>query len=154
MGIFIGILGSLFLKIGKIYYIIIGSIMILMALQTLDIISIVKPTYLVNKNKKQGYLGAFIAGVLSGIFSSPCQTPVLVFLFSLVLEKGKMLYGAILLLCYSIGTSIVIYFAIMFMEYIKTFKKKKAYGVIAKVINIILAIVMVLIGLYMFYLGF
>lgn len=153
-GLLISIIGSVFSKIGKIYYIIIGSIMILMALQILEVINIIKPTYLITKNKKKGYIGAFIAGVLSGIFSSPCQTPVIVFLFSLVLEKGEILYGILLLLMYSIGSGIVIYLVISFMEFVKEIKNKKEYYILSKVINVILSIIMLLLGLYMFYLGF
>ena len=153
-GLLISIIGSVFAKVGKIYYIIIGIVMLLMALQMFGVINLVKPTYLVTKNKKKGYLGAFIAGALSGIFSSPCQTPVIEFLFSLVLEKGEILYGMILLLMYSLGSGIVIYLVITFMEFVKELKKKKEYNIFSKVINIILGILMIILGLYMFYLGF
>ncbi len=154
LGIFIGAIGSIFSKLGTIYYLVLGIVMILMALQTFGIFEFIKPTYLTSKNKKKGYLGAFIAGVLSGIFSSPCQTPVLVALLAMVLQKGTILYGIITLLAYSLGNGIIILIIIMSLNKIKDLKKNKAYETFNKVINYILGIAMLLLGFYMFYMGF
>ena len=82
--------------------------MILMAIQTFDIFTFVKPTYLNTKNTKKGYLGAFLTGILAGIFSSPCSTPILVVLLAIVGQSGSLFYGMLLLLLYSIGNSILV----------------------------------------------
>jgi Thiol:disulfide interchange protein len=85
------------------WYLILGSLMILMALQTWGIFEIIPSSYLMSKNRKKGYLGAFIAGILGGIFSSPCSTPVLIALLAIVAGKGSIIWGASLLILYSIG---------------------------------------------------
>ncbi len=50
-----------------------------------------------------GVLGAFCLGALTGTLSSPCATPILVAILSLVAFEKKILWGTTLLLSYSIG---------------------------------------------------
>ncbi len=63
------------------WYIILGILMLLMALQTWGIYEIIPSSYLLSKNTRRNYLGAFIAGVLGGVcftllhactYRSPC----------------------------------------------------------------------------------
>ena len=54
------------------WYLILGILMVLMALQTWEIFNFIPSTYLLSKNTRRGYAGALIAGILGGIFSSPC----------------------------------------------------------------------------------
>jgi thiol:disulfide interchange protein len=67
--------------------------MILMALQTWGIFEIIPSSYLISKNTKKGFAGAFITGILGGIFSSPCSTPVLIALLAIVAGKGSNSLG-------------------------------------------------------------
>ena len=154
LGIFAGIIGNIFSKIGSIYYIILGIIMLCMAIQVLGIYEFIKPTYLISKNKSKGYLGAFIAGILSGIFSSPCQTPVLIAILTIVMQNAKILYGIILLLLYSLGNGIIIILVIMSLNKVKELKKNKHYDKFNRIINICMGILLVVISFYMFYMGF
>lgn len=80
------------------WYIVLGVLMVLMALQTFEIFEFIPSTYLISKNTKKGYAGAFITGILGGVFSSPCATPVLVILLGLVARSGNVLRGIFLLL--------------------------------------------------------
>ena len=89
------------------WYIVLGILMMLMALQTLGIYEIIPSSYLVSKNKKRGYVGALFAGILGGVFSSPCSTPVLIALLAVVAGKGSIAWGILLLLLYSIGHGIL-----------------------------------------------
>lgn len=73
------------------WYIVLGVLMVLMALQTWGIFEIIPSSYLISKNTKRGYVGAFIAGILGGVFSSPCSTPVLIALLAIVAGKGSIL---------------------------------------------------------------
>ncbi|OLN32920.1 cytochrome c biogenesis protein CcdA [Desulfosporosinus metallidurans] len=79
-----------------------------MALQTWEIYNFIPSTYLIAKNARRGYIGAFIAGILGGVFSSPCATPVLITLLVVVAERGSLLWGILLLLLYSIGHSALV----------------------------------------------
>jgi len=52
---------------------------------------------------KAGIAGAFGLGALTGTLSSPCATPILVVILSLVAFEQKILWGTTLLLAYSAG---------------------------------------------------
>ena len=85
--------GMFFMMAASWWYLILGSLMVLMALQTWGIFEIIPSSYLMSKNRKKGYLGAFIAGILGGIFSSPCSTPVLIALLAIVAGKGSIIWS-------------------------------------------------------------
>ncbi len=128
--------------------------MVLMALQTFEIFTFIKPTYLTSKNNKKGYIGAFLAGVLAGIFSSPCATPVLVVLLAIVSSSGNVLWGILLLLLYSIGHSILVVIAGTSIGFVSIITKNNKYGKISTILKYTIGILILMIAFYMFYLGF
>ena len=110
------------------WYIILGILMLLMALQTWGIYEIIPSSYLLSKNTRRNYLGAFIAGVLGGVFASPCSTPVLIALLAIVA-----------------GTSI---------GFVQKLSSSEKYGKASTILKIVMGALILLIGFYMFYLGF
>ncbi len=136
------------------WYIILGVLMILMALQTWGIFEIIPSSYLISKNTKKGFAGAFIAGILGGIFSSPCSTPVLVALLAIVAGKGSILWGILLLLLYSIGHGILAVVAGTSVGFVKKLTSSEKYGRASTVLKIVMGSLILLIGFYMFYIGF
>jgi cytochrome c biogenesis protein CcdA len=50
-----------------------GVLMVLMALQTWEVFEIIPSSYLLSKNKKRGYAGALVAGILAGYFPRPAR---------------------------------------------------------------------------------
>ncbi|HEX3021132.1 MAG TPA: cytochrome c biogenesis protein CcdA, partial [Lachnospiraceae bacterium] len=111
-------------------------------------------TYLMSKNTRKGYIGAFIAGILGGIFSSPCSTPVLIALLAIVAGKGSIVWGITLLLLYSIGHAILSVIAGTSIGFVQKLSGSKKYGHFSKILKIIMGLAILLIGFYMFYLGF
>ena len=69
-GIAAALLGRLIGNAGRWWYILLGVLMILMALQMWGVVNIIPSTYLAAMNRKRGYLGALAAGILGGVFSS------------------------------------------------------------------------------------
>ncbi|MDD4296038.1 MAG: cytochrome c biogenesis protein CcdA [Ruminiclostridium sp.] len=136
------------------WYIILGVLMILMALQTWSIFEIIPSSYLVSKNTKKGFTGAFIAGILGGIFSSPCSTPVLIALLAIVAGKGSILWGILLLLLYSIGHGILAIVAGTSVGFVQKLSSSKKYGRASTVLKAVMGSLILIIGFYMFYLGF
>jgi cytochrome c biogenesis protein CcdA len=136
------------------WYIILGILMILMALQTWGIYEIIPSSYLLSKNTKKGFVGAFIAGFLGGIFSSPCSTPVLIALLAIVASKGSLIWGILLLLLYSAGHGILAIIAGTSVGFVQKLSKSKKYGKASSFLKVIMGSVILLIGFYMFYLGF
>lgn len=88
--------------------------------------------------------------MLGGLFSSPCATPALVALLLLVASSDNMLYSISLLLSYSIGHGLLTIVAGTGTSFINRMKKSGA-GQVAKGI---LGLLILAVGLYMFYLGF
>ncbi len=136
------------------WYIALGVLMVVMALQTWGLFEIIPSSYLISKNTKKGFFGAFVAGILAGIFSSPCSTPVLIVLLAIVAGKGSVLWGILLLLLYSIGHGILAVLAGTSLGFVQKLAASKNYGRISNVLKIVMGSLILLLGFYMFYIGF
>ncbi len=136
------------------WYIFLGILMILMALQTWGIFEIIPSSYLVSKNTRKGYIGAFITGILGGVFASPCSTPVLIALLAIVAGKGNIIWGILLLLIYSIGHGILAVVAGTSVGLVQKLSKSEKYGKLSTVLKILMGLLILIIGFYMFYIGF
>ena len=111
LGTAASLMGRLMQTAGSWWYIVLGVLMVLMALQTFEIINIIPQSSALNKNKKKGYVGAVLMGMLGGLFASPCATPVLIVLLTIVAHQGNLVWGIVLLLIYSAGHSVLIMIA-------------------------------------------
>ena len=136
------------------WYLALGVLMVLMALQIWEVYDFIPSTYLMSKNTKKGYAGAFVAGILGGIFSSPCSTPVLIVLLGLVARSGNVAWGVLLLLLYSIGHSLLVLVAGTSVGFVKKVMASGKYGLFNAAIKIVMGGLILLIAFYMFYLGF
>ncbi len=136
------------------WYILLGVLMMLMALQTWGIYEIIPSSYLIAKNTKKGYLGALIAGILGGVFSSPCSTPVLIALLAVVAGSGSFAFGVLLLLLYSIGHGILAVICGTSVGFVQKLAKSEKYGKAGNILKIVMGVAIAIIGFYMFYLAF
>lgn len=137
-----------------IWYMILGVLMLLMALQTWEVFNFIPSINLTGKSKKRGFVGAFAAGVLGGIFASPCSTPVLIALLAIVAGNGSLAWGILLMLLYSIGHSTLVMVAGTSVGFVQRISANDRYSKASKVLKIIMGAAILLIGLYMFYLAF
>lgn len=154
LGTAASMLGRLMQGTGSWWYIVLGVLMLLMALQTWEILNVIPSSYAISKSTKRGFAGALVAGILSGFFSSPCATPVLVVLLAIVAKEGSLLWGILLLLLYSLGHSFLVLIAGTSVGFVHKLSSSRKYGIASKVLRILMGLVIALIGLYMFYLGF
>jgi cytochrome c biogenesis protein CcdA len=154
LGTTAALLGRLMHVTGTWWYLILGVLMILMALQTWGIINIIPQNALMNKNNKRGYLGAVLAGLLGGLFASPCATPVLVALLAVVAREGKIAWGIVLLLLYSLGHSVLLLIAGTSVGFVKQIARSERYGRISQILKYGMGSVILILGLYLLYLGF
>ena len=153
LGILSATIGRMFIGIGSWWYIILGIIMLTVGLQMLEIIKIGSNACGVPK-KSKGIIGAFLLGILGGIFSTPCSTPVLIAILAFVAEKGNILLGGVLLLVYSIGHSILVIIAGTSVGFTQSFINSNKTSQIANILKYTFATLVILLALYMFYLGF
>ena len=154
LGVIASIAGKMIGSASSWWYIALGVLMVLMALQTWEVFEIIPSSYLVSKNKKRGYFGALLAGILGGVFSSPCSTPVLIALLAIVAGKGSILWGIVLLLFYSVGHGILAVTVGTSIGLVKKLTSSEKYGKLSAILRISMGILILLIGFYMFYLGF
>lgn len=154
LGTAASLLGRLMQFSGSWWYLILGLLMILMALQTWEIINIIPQSALISKNTRRGYLGAAIAGVLGGLFASPCATPVLIALLAVVAREGNIVWGVVLLLLYSLGHSLLLMIAGTSVGFVKQLSRSERYGRVSQILKIIMGSIILLLGFYLLYLGF
>ncbi len=154
LGIIATSAGKLMGRSSTVWYIILGILMVLMALQTWETFNFLPSANLLSKSKKRGFIGAFLAGILGGIFSSPCSTPVLIALLAIVAGEGNLLWGILLMLLYSIGHSTLVIVAGTSFGFVQKVNESKRYQATAKVLKILMGTAILLIGFYMFWLAF
>ena len=136
------------------WYMILGALMVLMALQTWGVFEIIPSSYLISRSRRKGYIGALIAGILGGVFSSPCSTPALIALLAVAAGKGSVLWGVLLLLMYSVGHGILAVVAGTSVGFVRKLSESGKYGRASMILKAVTGAVILIIGLYMFYLGF
>ena len=154
LGIIATSAGKLMGTSSPIWYIILGVLMVLMALQTWEIFNFIPSINLIFKSKKRGFIGAFLAGILGGIFSSPCSTPVLIALLAIVADKGNLIWGILLMLLYSIGHSALVMVAGTSIGFVQKINNSEKYKKAAVILKFVMGTAILLIGFYMFWLAF
>ena len=120
-----GLLGTMFGTLGGPWYLIAGAIALVMGGQMMGFYEIRLPIKRDFKPKQGGIVGSFLLGLFFGVVSSPCATPVLVVLLTLVAGKGKVIYGVTLLFCYAIGHCLLMLFAGTFTGFVEGFVKAR-----------------------------
>jgi len=136
------------------WYLVLGALMVLMAFQMWGIFELIPSSYLVSANRKRGFLGAFLAGILAGVFSSPCSTPILIVLLAVVAGKGSALWGTLLLFLYSVGHGALAVAAGTSVGFVRKLSRSGSFGKLSKILTAVMGALILLIGFYMFYLGF
>lgn len=154
LGTAASLLGKLMGSGASWWYVVLGVLMVLMALQTWEVFNFIPSSGLLSKSTKKSYAGAFIAGILAGIFSSPCATPVLIALLAIVAGKGNVMWGILLLLLYSVGHGALTVIAGTSTGFVQKLTQDKRYGRFSQFLKIAMGGAMLLIGFYMFWLGF
>ncbi len=153
-GILASLAGELIGTTASWWYFVLGTLMMLMVLQMLGIYQFIPSSHLLSKSTKKGFVGAFLAGILGGIFSSPCSTPVLIALIAIVAGKGSLAFGILLFLLYSLGHGILAVIAGTSVGFVQKLSQSEKYGRISKTLTMLLALALLAMGFYMFHLGF
>ena len=133
-----------------------GILVTLMGLNYLEIlkIDVLNKEYKVEvdgKNNTLTRLKALSFGVFFALTWSPCSGAYLAFAMNSALNSNTILEGGLMLFVYSMGITVPIIIATLFIDKLKnTFKAiKKNYNIINRVSGII----MILMGLYMIFSG-
>lgn len=151
LGLITSMLGNYVSALGKYIYLILGAILIFMGLKSIGVIG--------EKNSckipkiKNNLLGAFTMGILGGVLSSPCSTPILAVILTIVATGGNILFGVTMLLVYGIGHCVLIVIAGTSVGFIEQLSTSYKYNKVSDVIKNILGSLIIVFGLYLLYLG-
>ncbi|MGE4268391.1 MAG: cytochrome c biogenesis protein CcdA [Deferribacterales bacterium] len=154
LGIFAAYAGQLMGTSASWWYIALGVLMLAMAFQVLGFITVIPSKNFISRRLGKGYTGAFAAGCLAGLFSSPCSTPVLVVLLSIAVKDGNALHGGFLLFLYAFGHSILAIAAGTSVGFANRIINSENYGRLSIAMKYMTAGFILLLSFYMFYLGF
>ncbi len=153
LGILAGGIGRILSAYFSYWLIFLGILMIFMAFETSEITSIIPTSNMISRIKNRGNLGAFLIGAVSGVFSSPCATPVLIFILGIISSKQNILFGIVMMILYSIGYSMVTILAGSLVGFVQSLKQSNKYEKFYNLSKYALSILMLLIGFYLFYEG-
>lgn len=149
-----GLLGTMFGMIGGWWFAALGMVALAMGLQMAGFYQVRLPINIEMKPKRRGILGALLLGLFFGIVSSPCATPVLVAILTLVASKGEVLYGTALLFVYAIGHCLLMLMAGTFTGFVEAFVKAKGVQNFSDWSKMIGGALISLVGFYLLYQAF
>ena len=155
IGVITATLGKVFLGAGKMWYVVLSLIMILSGLQVIGVINIFgeKKEACKIPKKREGILEIFFLGILSGVLASPCATPIMAAIIAFIAASGNLFLGIIMLLMYSLGHSILIILAGTSFGLVEKIAYSDKGQRVGKILKTILGVIIILVGLYLFYLG-
>ncbi len=156
LGAATALLGNVMLGAGKWWYIFLAILMSLVGLQLLGVIRVLPEQCGVSRRgtTKKGILGALLLGILGGVFASPCATPVLIAILTFVAGQGNLGLGVGLLAFYAVGHSTLIFLAGTSVGLVQNLSASPRTEALGKILKVILGIIVLLLALYLFYLGF
>jgi cytochrome c-type biogenesis protein len=120
-----GLFGTMFGTLGGRWYLAAGTVALVMGGQLMGLYELRLPVRINYRPKQGGVVGSFLLGLFFGVVSSPCATPVLVVLLTVVATKGEVLYGVALLFTYAIGHCLLMLAAGTFTGFVESLVKAK-----------------------------
>ena len=153
LGAIASVIGGLFGMISRTWYFVVGGIAVAIGLQLVGLYELNLPIPGHIQPKQRGLLGAFLLGLVFGIISSPCATPILALILTFVATKGEVAYGTSLLFVYALGHCVLIFVAGTATGFAESFIKSKGISNITTWGKRIGGSIVVIVGIYLFYLG-
>ncbi|TAM55017.1 MAG: cytochrome c biogenesis protein CcdA [Acidobacteria bacterium] len=111
LGAIAALTGSLIGDVGWVWKAVLAAVLIVMGLHLTGLITLPLPQLDGRRFRNAGLAGAFGLGALTGTLSSPCATPILAVVLSLVAFERKIVWGTTLLAAYSLGHVVLLFAA-------------------------------------------
>lgn len=122
LGVIVSLVGGIFGASKSILIYIAAVVSIAVGLKMLGVIRWNLPNIgarIMRRPNRKGIWAAFLMGLMIGLAGSQCGTPVLFAVLSLVMSKGKIAYGAVLLFLYGLGRGLPVIIAGTFTGFAK-----------------------------------
>jgi thiol:disulfide interchange protein DsbD len=146
LGIVASVFGLLFGQIQQSFIVnfLVGIICLLFSLSMFGVFSLSINIPVANKFF-HGPFGGFVLGATSGLVFSPCTTPVLGTILTIVSTKQSVVYGAVLLFFFALGLSTTIILAGLFSSVLTKLPKSGKWNLI---IEKIFAVALLVVAVY------
>jgi len=148
LGLVSALMGRMFGDVGRFWKFVVAGVCFLMGLHLLGVLKWNFPVPAGIRVKKQGFIGAFLLGLLFGVVSTPCAVPILAVLLAFVAEKGNVLYGGFLLFIYALGHSALVLVAGTSVGAAKGLLESKGLRKAHSLIQKVAGVLIIGIGLY------
>ena len=150
LGVIAASMGRLLGDIGGYWPYIVAGVCILMGLHLMGVFSFSVPLPGGLRVKQAGLVGAFLLGLLFGVVSTPCATPILAIVLTYVAAQGSsLLYGSVLLLIYALGHSVLILAAGTSVGFVKGILESKGLSRTTDGLRRVAGGLIVLVGVYL-----
>lgn len=146
-----GLLGTMFGTLGGWWYVAAGTVALVMGGQMMGLYEIRLPVRREFRPKQGGIIGSFLLGLFFGVVSSPCATPVLVVILTLVATKREVLYGVALLFTYALGHTLLMLAAGTFTGFVEGFVKARGVANFSSWTKRLGGFIVALVGGYLFW---
>ena len=103
LGLVAALMGRMVGDVGRFWPYVVAAVCFIMGLHLMGVWNFDLPLPQAWKPKQAGPLGAFLLGLLFGVVSTPCATPILAVLLVYIASKGNLAYGGLLLFLYALG---------------------------------------------------
>lgn len=150
LGVVAALAGTLLGDIGRFWDYAILVVCLLMGAQLMGLIEIPTPSANISA-KWRGLPGAFLLGCLFGAVSTPCATPILVVVLTYIAGTGASVsYGALLLVVYALGHSLLILAAGASASLAKGLVASKGLAQAGRILRFAAGILIAAVGVYLF----
>ncbi|MBU5612998.1 cytochrome c biogenesis CcdA family protein [Geomonas azotofigens] len=149
-----GWFGTMFGTVGGRWYLVAGIVALVMGGQLMGFYEVRLPLRFDYRPRQGGAIGAFLLGLFFGVVSSPCATPVLVVLLTVVATKGEVLYGVALLFTYAVGHCMLMLAAGTFTGFVESFAAARGVLSFSAWSKRVGGAIVALVGIYLVWNGF
>lgn len=150
MGVVAALAGKMYGDVSSVWNWVVALVCVTMGLQLAGFVNIPIPAIGASiQPKTRGFVGAFLLGLLFGLVSAPCAGPMLIVLLTYLAGSGaSVALGAMLLLAYALGHSVLILIAGTSMGAARMLLENQKAARALEGLRRVAGVVIVLIGFY------
>jgi cytochrome c-type biogenesis protein len=154
LGVLAAVAGTIYGDVSSIWNWVVAAVCLVMGLHLMGVLNFAIWTPIKDQPKVTGMIGAFVMGLLFGFVSAPCAGPILIVLLTYIAGTGaSVAYGALLLLLYALGHSVLILVAGTSMGAARKIIESKNINRATEIMRRLAGGLIVLVGAYFAYLG-
>ena len=152
LGVVAALAGTLYGDVSSVWNWVVAAVCLVMGLHLIGVLDFTIPTLIKDQPKVTGIIGALVMGLLFGFVSAPCAGPILIVLLTYLAGSGASVpYGALLLLVYALGHSMLILVAGTSMGAARKIIESKNITRVTNIMRQVAGVLIVLVGAYFVY---